>query len=98
MKKRELTKLIAELDRLTPLQRRQVSAELKAGESKVSSIALVEKGMTEAPHCPHCNSHAVRTCNTTVLANLTAVPMGLIGRPGRCRQPRRRRRPVRRNH
>ena len=59
MRKRELTKLIAELDRLTPLQRRQVSAELKAGESKASSIALVEKGMTEAPHCPHCNSGTV---------------------------------------
>ena len=59
MRKRELSKLIAELGRLTPLQRRQVATELGSEESKASSIALVEKGVSETPHCPHCNSETV---------------------------------------
>ncbi len=59
MRKRELSKLISELGRLTPLQRHQVATELKSEECKATSIALVEKGVSETPHCPHCNSETV---------------------------------------
>ena len=59
MRKRELSKLIAELGRLTPLQRHQVATELKSEENKASSIALVEKGTSETPPCPHCKSETV---------------------------------------
>ncbi len=59
MRKRELTKLIANLEWLTPLQRRQVAIELNAGESRVSSIALIEKGVSEEPCCPCCSSKAM---------------------------------------
>lgn len=59
MRKRELTKLIAGLGRLTPLQRRQVAAELDAGESRAGTVALVEKGVADDPHCPHCDSSEV---------------------------------------
>ena len=59
MRKRELSKLIAELGRLTPLQRHQVATELKSEENKAPSIALVEKGISETPRCPHCKSETV---------------------------------------
>lgn len=62
MRKRELTKLIVELGRLTPLQRRQVTAELNAGESRASTVALVEKGVAEHPCCPYCSGKEV-VCN-----------------------------------
>ncbi len=59
MRKRELTKLIAGLGRLTPLQRRQVVAELNIGESRASAVALVEKGVAEHSCCPHCGGKEV---------------------------------------
>lgn len=59
MRKRELSKLIAELGRLTPLQRRQVAIELNDGESRATSVALIEKGIADDPQCPHCDSKAV---------------------------------------
>jgi len=45
MRKRELSKLIAELGRLTPLQRRQVSIELNAGDRAATAVVLIEKGV-----------------------------------------------------
>lgn len=44
-RKRELSKLIAELGRLTPLQRRQVSIELNAGDRAATAVVLIEKGV-----------------------------------------------------
>ncbi len=96
MRKRELSKLIAELGRLTPLQRRQVALELKSEESKASSIALVEKGVSESPHCPHCNSKTVvrngtaaglqrfkcRDCTKTFNA-LTGTPLARLRMQGK---------------
>ena len=59
MRKCELSKLIAELGRLTPLQRRQVAIELNAGESKATAVALIDKGVADDPQCPHCDSKTV---------------------------------------
>lgn len=59
MRKRALSKLLAELGKLTPQQRRQVAAELNAEESKASSVALIEKGVADKPQCPHCQSQTV---------------------------------------
>ncbi len=96
MRKRELSKLIAELGRLTPLQRRLVAAELKSEESKAFSIALVEKGVSETPHCPHCKSETLvrngtaaglqrfkcRDCTKTFNA-LTGTPLARLRMKGK---------------
>lgn len=59
MRKRELSKLIEELGRLTPQQRRQVSVELHAGENKASAVAVIEKSVADKARCPHCESEKV---------------------------------------
>ncbi len=96
MRKRELTKLLVDLGKLTPLQRRQVEIELKSGESRASSIALVEKGMSETPGCPHCKSKTVvrngtseglqrykcRGCTKTFNA-LTGTPLAKLRMKGK---------------
>ncbi len=96
MRKRELSKLIAELGRLTPLQRRLVAAELKSEESKAFSIALVEKGVSETPPCPHCKSETLvrngtaaglqrfkcRDCTKTFNA-LTGTPLARLRMKGK---------------
>lgn len=96
MRKRELTKLLVELGKLTPLQRRQVEIELRSGESRESSIALVEEGMSETPECPHCKSKTVvrngtseglqrykcRGCTKTFNA-LTGTPLAKLRMKGK---------------
>ena len=64
MSTRELSKLIAELGRLTPLQRKQVQAELSAGMGKNSALAVIERSDIESMCCPHCKSSSVK-CNGT---------------------------------
>lgn len=59
MRKRELTKLMAGLGRLTPLQRRQVIGELTSGEGRAAAVEAVEKGVAVTPHCPHCKGGEV---------------------------------------
>lgn len=59
MRKRELSKLIAGLARLTPQQRRRVAAELSASEGNASTVAVIEHGVAEEPCCPHCAGKTV---------------------------------------
>ncbi len=59
MRERELTKLIAGLERLTPLQRRRVVAELSAAEGHTATVAVIEKGVSDEPCCPYCAGKTV---------------------------------------
>lgn len=64
MRKRELIKLKQELERLTPQQRRQVMAELNAGEARETAVNVIEKKCEVMPHCPHCKSDKVHRNGT----------------------------------
>ena len=56
MRKRELSKLMGMLDRLTRTQRKALAAELSAVESKAASIEMIESQALERPVCPHCGA------------------------------------------
>lgn len=54
MRMRDLAKLMSELGRRTPLQRRQVAAELVMGLRKLAAIEIIEERLGATPLCPHC--------------------------------------------
>lgn len=54
MRKRELSKLMGMLDRLTPTQRKALTAELAAVESKAVSVEVIERQALKQASCPHC--------------------------------------------
>jgi len=54
MRKRELSKLMGMLDKLTRAQRKALATELAAVESKAASIEIIESRALEQPDCPHC--------------------------------------------
>jgi transposase-like protein len=59
MRKRELTRMIEGLGRLTAVERRALLAELGALESRASSIQVIEDRTPIRPTCPHCASRQV---------------------------------------
>lgn len=96
MRKREVAKLIADLGRLTPQQRRQVSMELNAGAGTASAVAIIENNGSDPAGCPHCQSKTVvrngtaaglqrfkcRDCGKTFNA-LTGTPLARLRMKGK---------------
>ena len=59
MRTRELTRLIGTLGKLPRDQRKMVTAELSAMESRASSIDVIENEAPARPDCPHCASRQI---------------------------------------
>ena len=59
MRKREMAKLTALLDRMTRNQRRMLATELAAREADASSVEIIEDQLPARPDCIHCGSRQV---------------------------------------
>jgi len=59
MRTRELARLIGTLGKLPRDQRKMVTAELSAMESRASSIEVIESEAPARPDCPHCASRQI---------------------------------------
>lgn len=59
MRTRELARLIGTLGKLPRDQRKMVTAELSAMESRTSSIDVIENEAPARPDCPHCASRQI---------------------------------------
>jgi transposase-like protein len=96
MKKRELAKLMGELDKLTRGQRNALMAELSGRESKVKSIEVIESQTLVRPPCPSCGSvrivknsmadglqrYKCKDCNKSFNA-LTGTPLARLRQKGK---------------
>ena len=91
MRKFELNRITAELRKLTPEQRKQVSAELASLDAQSVPTALIEGRFSSGAACPHCESRRVirnghanglqryrcRECHKTFSA-LTGTPLNRL--------------------
>src|SRR4030067_1676 len=59
MRKRELSKLMSMLDRLTRGQRKTLAPELTAVDSKTASIEVIERTILARSDCPCCGAQRV---------------------------------------
>jgi transposase-like protein len=96
MRNREMKRLTAALEKLTPGQRKMLATELSTLESRPASATVVESRLASAPTCPHCAAERVvkngtarglqrykcRGCGKTFCA-LTGTPLARLHMRGK---------------
>lgn len=96
MREQQLKRLWAMVEQLTLPQRRALMSELKAGDTKVAAVEIIEGRIAGTPVCPHCAAvHVVkngqvdglqrylcRNCNKTFNA-LTCTPLARLRQKGK---------------